>query len=224
MYRRPPVPMSYQSPGAFPCRGGGLSPLFRERRSCDCCGRRSDPARKPRQEAHRRSVALINRGGVAGNHQRALKIFALFGIPLTVYRRMQLGSGAGLQDHCHVGSIYRPLRRHERRHIHRPRHRRLLVPLLGPPSLVAGPGGSPGPPGTPLLSLLSVALYRFWLFSCIRPRGPAVRCLECSAAGSGVPKANTNGHEHGLFTKQTIELRKQRRELLQQCRKFLQNI
>jgi hypothetical protein len=152
--------MSYQSLGVSPCRGGALSPLFRKRRCCDCCGKRSEPARKPHQEAHRRSVTLINRSGVAGNHHLALKIFALFEIPLTVYRRMPLGSGAGLQDHCHVGSIYRLLRRHERRHIHRPRHRRLLVPLLGPPSLVAYLEGLPGSPSALALACFGCNPYR----------------------------------------------------------------
>jgi hypothetical protein len=52
------------------------------------------------------------------------------GIILTVYRRMPLGLIAGHQDHCHVGSRHRILRRYERRHIHRSRHRWISVTFL----------------------------------------------------------------------------------------------
>jgi hypothetical protein len=107
-------------------------------------------------------------------------------------------------------------------HIHRPRHRRLLVPLLGPPSLVAGPEGSPGSPqrfGTPLLWLQSAAVYRFCSSATFVRDAPLSGASSAALQDPGLPKRARMRISTDYF-----ELRKRMRELFQQYRKFPQNI
>jgi len=60
----------------------------------------------------------------------SFEIFALRRIPLTVRACKAFCSTAGPKDRHHVGSSHRILRRYERRYFHRPRRRRLSVPVL----------------------------------------------------------------------------------------------
>jgi len=60
-------------------------------------------------------------------------------------------------------------------------------------------------------------------------RSPAVdgkkRCrMHGGAPGSGAPKQNKNALKHGMFTKEAIEARRQVRALIEQSRKFMDEI